>query len=92
MQVDPAFMVRVFTKCMDKLERLRTALLEQEDEIQQVLGKAMNYPWYKDDQTNFPGATEDNGVCVGEHVAVSIAMEAAKTIERLKDELKKALK
>lgn len=63
--------------------RLREALAKQNDEICQTLGKALGYPWYKDDQQNFPGATEENGVCVGEHVAESLAMEAARKIEQL---------
>lgn len=89
----------------DKFDQLRAQLAEREarvkhledgciksnDDICQTLGKALKYPWFKDDQKNFPGATEENGVCVGDHVAESIAMEAArvlaerdKTIERLR--------
>lgn len=73
-------------KCRDavapvtrKLYNYRTS----ESNIQQILGKALHYPWYKDDQKNFPGATEENGVCVGDHVAESLAMEAAKRIRDL---------
>lgn len=50
------------------------------DEVEQILGKALGYPWYKDDQKNFPNSTEADGVCVGEHVPSSIAMEAANRI------------
>lgn len=46
-------------------------------EVEQTLGKALGYPWYRDDQKNFPGSTEADGVCVGEHVPSSIASEAA---------------
>jgi len=67
--------------------RLRRAMSHENDDICQTLGKALGYPWYKDDQGNFPGADESNGVCVGDHVAVSIADEAAKTIARLRDRL-----
>lgn len=49
-------------------------------EIEQTLGKALGYPWYKDDQKNFPGATEADGVCVGDHVPESLALEAAERI------------
>jgi iron-sulfur cluster repair protein YtfE (RIC family) len=56
-------------------------------EIEQTLGKALGCPWFKDDQVNFPGATEENGVCVGEHVPTTIAMEAARKIEELKNAL-----
>lgn len=63
--------------------RLREALTKQNDEICQTLGKALGYPWFKDDQKNFPGATDEHGVCVGDHVAESIAMEAARRIEQM---------
>lgn len=45
--------------------------------IEQTLGKALGNPWYKDDQKNFPGATEADGVCVGDSTAESLAEEAA---------------
>lgn len=46
-------------------------------EVEQRLGKALGYPWYKDDQKNFPNATEADGVCIGEHTPGTIAHEAA---------------
>lgn len=58
-------------------ERLRNGLTTQNDAVCQTLGKALGYPRYCDDQENFPGATEANGVCVGEHVAESLASEMA---------------
>jgi hypothetical protein len=64
----------------ERLVRIKDACTRQNDEICQTLGKALGYPWYKDDQKNFPGATEANGVCVGEHVAESLAMEAAREL------------
>ncbi len=57
--------------------RLRDAAMRISNDVEQTLGKAMGYPWYKDDLHNFPNATEANGVCVGEHVAETIAAEAA---------------
>jgi len=51
-------------------------------EVEQVLGKALGYPKYSDDQKNFPGTTEKDGVCVGEHVPESLLSEAAKKIEK----------
>lgn len=63
--------------------RMRGALTRQSDEICQTLGKALGYPWFKDDQANFPGATEADGVCVGEHVAESLAAEAADRIRQM---------
>lgn len=46
-------------------------------ECEQIAGKALGYPWFKDDQTNFPGATEADGVCIGEHVGDTIVEELA---------------
>ena len=63
-------------------------------ETEQILGQALGYPWYKDDQKNFPGTTEADGVCVGEHVGPSIAAEAAKRLAdalQERDEMKDAL-
>ncbi len=67
-----------------EIARLRTALSKQNDEICQTLGLALGYPKFCDDQANFPGATETNGVCVGDHVAESIAVEAAGIIGKLR--------
>lgn len=53
------------------------ALIKDQDEVTQICGKALGYPWFKDDQKNFPGATEENGVCTADHVAVTIAGELA---------------
>lgn len=66
-------------------ERVHTQKAYQETnrEVVQTLGKALHYPWFKDDQANFPGATEADGVCVGDHVAESLAAEAAKRIAEL---------
>lgn len=61
-----------------EVARLRAALTAENDDVCQTLGKALGYPWFKDDQETFPGATEENGVCVGDHVAASIAAEAAR--------------
>ncbi len=70
-----------------ELARLKAAMSKSNDEICQSLGKALGYPWFKDDQRNFPGATEGNGVCVGDHVAESIADEAASRISALLAEI-----
>lgn len=64
-------------------KRLRIAIGKINDEVCQSIGRALGYPWFKDDQKNFPGATEADGVCVGEHVAESIAEEAAKRIRAI---------
>lgn len=58
-------------------------------EIEQILGKALGYPRYIDDQKNFPGSTGDD-VCVGEHVAVTLASEVAARVTALERELSEA--
>jgi len=57
-------------------------------EVEQRLGKALGYPWYKDDLQNFPDATEADGVCVGDHVPESIAAAAANRIRKLEEQVK----
>lgn len=71
-----------------ELADLRKACSREDDEICQTLGKALGYPWFKDDQKNFPGATEANGVCVGDHVAASLAAEAAAELRGLNGEVR----
>lgn len=48
---------------------------------EQIAGKALGYPAFKDDQVNFPGATEADGVCIGEHVGETIVEELAAKLE-----------
>jgi hypothetical protein len=57
-------------------------------EVEQALGQALGYPWYRDDEKNFPNATDADGVCIGEHVPSSIALEAGRTITELKAKVK----
>ena len=71
---------------------LRAAISKSQDDIEQTLGRALGYPWFKDDQKNFPGATDADGVCVGDHVAESLAMEAASKISDLRAQLEAARK
>lgn len=76
-----------------EVRRLTIACSRQQDEIQQILGKALHYPAYADDQTTFPGATGDD-VCVGDHVAETLAAEIAERYEDEKtrrQDMKKAL-
>lgn len=61
---------------------LERAAYKQAWEIEQILGKALGYPKYRDDPENFPSVTDDS-VCVGEHVPETLAMEAARRIETL---------
>nr|WP_314430020.1 hypothetical protein [uncultured Brevundimonas sp.] len=69
---------------------LRVACSKSNDEISQTLGKALGYPWFKNDQINFPGATAENGVCVGDHVAESLADESARRITEAERKLAEA--
>jgi len=62
----------------EKIKRLYDGILKNNQEIKQDCGKVLGYPWFKDDQKNFPGATEKDGVCVGDHVAATIVSELAK--------------
>ena len=63
-------------------DRLRRVCSEYNDEVSQILGKALGFPWFKDDQENFPGATEENGVCVGHFVAQDLANLAVNVIQK----------
>ena len=70
-----------------ELERQRNCHMKGESEIEQILGQVLDYPWYKDDQKNFPGATEETGVCVGEHVPITLAMEASRKISEQREQI-----
>ncbi len=70
-----------------RIMELQIAYSKENHEIEQILGKALGYPWFKDDQKNFPDATEVDGVCIGDHVPATLAMEAARWIAKLSDEL-----
>lgn len=73
-----------FRKLHNEIEHLRwkvEAYQRELEETGQALGKALGYPWYKDDQKNFPGATAADGVCIGEHVPATLAAEAAHRLE-----------
>lgn len=67
--------------------RLIRACSMQQNEIQQTLGRALGYPRLCEDQKNFPGSTDSDGVCIGDHVAETLAMEAAERIKRLETDL-----
>lgn len=66
------------------LSQLKKYQKELED-IEQILGKVLGYPWYKDDPKNFPDATEADGVCIGAETAWSLAMLAADKIKQLEE-------
>lgn len=60
----------------------------EQNDIEQTCGKALGYPRFCDDQKAFPGSTDADGVCIGDHVAASIAAELAnkyaEAMERVK--------
>ena len=70
-----------------ELKKWQDIAISNEHTIQQILGKALGYPWYKDDQKNFPGATEVSGVNVYDHMAEDLALEVAKFITESKRSL-----
>lgn len=74
----------------EERDTLRNEWAKENNEICQSLGKALGYPWFKDDPKNFPDATDADGVCVGEHVAVTIAAEAASCVATLRAEVDQA--
>jgi hypothetical protein len=72
-----------YQAAIKRIAKLEEGIARESFDIEQSLGKALGYPWYKDDPKNFPDATEESGVCVGEHVPASIAAEAARRITEL---------
>ena len=60
---------------------------EESEEIEQILGKALGYPYYMEDSKNFPNATEADGVCVGIETAWSLAKIAADKIKQLEEKV-----
>ena len=70
----------------DELLQLRAACARSNAVICNILGQALGYPRFVDDPTHFPDATEADGVCVGDHVAETIAMEAAWRIASLREQ------
>jgi hypothetical protein len=74
----------------ERAERERDAALQDVDECQQIAGKALGYPWYKDDQKNFPNANDANGVCIGEHCGSSIVQELANALVKRRELCRRA--
>ena len=68
-------LVKKYHEVEERKERLQWVCSKMNEEVCQVAGKVLGYPWFKDDQKNFPGSTEEHGVCVGNHVAESIVDE-----------------
>jgi hypothetical protein len=82
-------LVHKHTLTEERIKRLEHGIAKQNLEIEQTCGRVLDYPWFKDDQKNFPGATEKDGVCVGEHVAETIAAELARKYTEAKQRIKR---
>ncbi len=74
----------------DRYTKVANGYSTTQHEISQALGRALGYPRYADDQENFPGADDSDGVCVGELLAEDLASLAAREIESLKDRCRSA--
>lgn len=68
-----------------ELIRKFDAAMHELNEIEQILGEALDYPRYVDDPKNFPEATERDGVCVGEMTPATLAEQAAKRIKEMRE-------
>jgi hypothetical protein len=79
--------IEEYSHVCTRLTDIVLAAAKEDSEICQILGKALGYPWFKDDRKNFPEATELDGVCTGDHVAITIVEEAAKCIADLEHRL-----
>lgn len=73
---------------IDRLEKEVNGYRRHLRECEQIAGKALGYPWYKDDQQTFPGANEADGVCIGEHVGDTIVAELAAAYKALQEALR----
>mgnify|MGYP001582435770 CR=1 FL=1 len=74
-----------FREALPDVFRIYQAGIRSSHEVEQILGKALHYPWYKDDQKNFLGATERDGVCTADHTIETLAEEAAQKIAALEE-------
>jgi hypothetical protein len=74
---------RQLAEAQEKAKHYYNACVKMEHEVTQVLGKALGYPEYGPEV--FENGQPDGSVCVGEHVAESIADEAARRIKTLEE-------
>lgn len=82
----PRWLTRRIEK-VSQLERQIRGYQQECEQVKQVLGMALGYAWYKDDQEQFPGATEADGVFVSE-TPIEMALLAANALEKLRTLLK----
>ncbi len=70
-------------------ENVRKTIEISDKTFEQLLGEALGFPAYKDDQKNFLGATEADGVCVGHYVLHDLVHMACDEILKLRNKLAK---
>ena len=70
-----------------KAQQERDGYLHHLRLCEQIAGKVLGYPRYADDQNTFPGATEEDGVCIGEHVGDTIVAELASALAKAREAL-----
>ena len=70
-------------------KQLQGVAQKSDEEICQTLGKALGYPWFKDDLKNFPECTEADGVCVGDHCGATLALEMRDRMSELEAKVKR---
>jgi hypothetical protein len=75
----------------DRLYKELSGRRKELAEIGNLAGDALGMPWYKDDQVNFPGATEADGVCIGEHTTVTVVETLALHYKELKKTIRELL-
>lgn len=62
-------------------ERLLMLAMAEKNEIEQALARALGtFPWYKDDQKNWPGTTDADGVCTGNFTVLDVVDQAVARI------------
>jgi hypothetical protein len=67
-------------------ERLRDAVARKDRAIEQVLGKVLGFPAYRDDPKNFPDVSpDDDSVRVGNYTAESLADMAAHDLRQYQE-------
>jgi hypothetical protein len=91
LEADLISLAKMYGEACGELAKARLGEHQQRivvDACQQAAGKALGYPWFKDDQRNFPGASDENGVCIGEHVEETIVEELAGAYSNLGERIK----
>ena len=67
--------------------RKATAYKQELDDIEQALGKVLDFPWRYKNQDVFPGATVGDGIETGHFTPLDLALMAAETITALEREV-----